>query len=284
MTPSGSSPVPKQLQKFVQRIETNASRSGRPDTVARLYGAWSACYVRYCTMTNRDWRVHKNAPYFLRYLQSEQEVGSSSLRRAAEGLLFVFEEMMGRELGAVSWRPPSGGSPQTKGSQTRGSQTTSSGADASSGSPKEEADAEESSSAGPDQGSMLTRLLFHTSLPIQEAMDLRVGDVDLEAGMIYVSDALGTPKHIVEIPDAIGDALATHIREVRQDNPADPLDAPLFQANALKGRTAEANAAADDQADAPADDPADDPDDSSPAPAEADPDDDRRSLWQYAES
>ena len=284
MTPSGSSPVPKQLQKFVQRIETNASRSGRPDTVARLYGAWSACYVRYCTMTNRDWRVHKNAPYFLRYLQSEQEVGSSSLRRAAEGLLFVFEEMMGRELGTVSWRPPSGGSPQTKGSQTRGSQTTSSGADASSGSPKEESDAEESSSAGPDQGSMLTRLLFHTSLPIQEAMDLRVGDVDLEAGMIYVSDALGTPKHIVEIPDAIGDALATHIREVRQDNPADPLDAPLFQANALKGRTAEANAAADDQADAPADTSADDPDDSSPAPAEADPDDDRRSLWQYAES
>lgn len=284
MTPSGSSPVPKQLQKFVQRIETNASRSGRPDTVARLYGAWSACYVRYCTMTNRDWRVHKNAPYFLRYLQSEQEVGSSSLRRAAEGLLFVFEEMMGRELGAVSWRPPSGGSSQTKGSQTRGSQTTSSGADASSGSPKEESDAEESSSAGPDQGSMLTRLLFHTSLPIQEAMDLRVGDVDLEAGMIYVSDALGTPKHIVEIPDAIGDALATHIREVRQDNPADPLDAPLFQANALKGRTAEANAAADDQADAPADTSADDPDDSSPAPAEADPDDDRRSLWQYAES
>jgi hypothetical protein len=280
MTPSGSSPVPKQLQKFVQRIETNASRSGRPEKVARLYGAWSACYVRYCTMTNRDWRVHRNAPYFLRYLQSEQEVGSPSLRRAAEGLLFVFEEMMGRELGAVSWRPPSGDSSQTKGSQTRGSQTTSSGADASSGSSREEADDEASSSAGPDQGSMLTRLLFHTSLPIQEAMDLRVGDVDLEAGMIYVSDALGTPKHIVEIPDAIGDALATHIREVRRDNPADPLDAPLFQANALKGRTAEADTAADEQADASTDA----PDTSSPAPAEADPDDDRRSLWQYAES
>jgi len=283
MTPSDSSPVPKQLQKFVQRIETNASRSGRPDKVARLYGAWSACYVRYCTMTNRDWRVHKNAPYFLRYLQSEQEVGSSSLRRAAEGLLFVFEELMGRELGTVSWRPPSGGSSQPRGSQPRGSQkrgsqTTSSGADASAGPSKEEADGG-ASSAGPDQGSMLTRLLFHTSLPIQEAMDLRVGDVDLEAGMIYVSDALGTPKHIVEIPDAIGDALATHIREVRQENPADPLDAPLFQANALKGQTAEANAAVDDQADASADD----PDESSPAPAEAD-SDDRRSLWQYAES
>jgi hypothetical protein len=284
MTPSGSSPVPKQLQKFVQRIETNASRSGRPEKVARLYGAWSACYVRYCTMTNRDWRVHKNAPYFLRYLQSEQEVGSPSLRRAAEGLIFVFEEMMGRELGTVSWRPPSGGSSQSSGSQPGGSQTsssqaTASGADASSGSSKEEADAEASSSAGPDQGSMLTRLLFHTSLPIQEAMDLRVGDVDLEAGMIYVSDALGTPKHIVEIPDAIGDALATHIREVRQNNPADPLDAPLFQANALKGRTAEANAAEDD-----AHDESDAPNESSPAPAEADPDGDRRSLWQYAES
>jgi len=269
MMPPGSSTIPKQLQKFVQRIETNASKSGHSDKVARLYGAWSACYVRYCTMTNRDWRVHKNAPYFLRYLQSEQDVGHPSLRRAAEGLLFVFENMMGRELSGVSWRPPS--------AERSACDRASEGRPSADRSPRDRASAdqgEEGAASSRDQGSMLTRLLFHTSLPIQEAMDLRVGDVDLEAGMIYVSDALGTPKHIVEIPDVIADAMEAHIDEVRRQNPADPLDAPLFQANALKGRTSDATAEEENTS----------AESTSPQPAEADPDEDRRSLWQYAES
>jgi integrase len=219
----------------------------------------------------------------------------------------VFEEMMSRNLDGISWRPPAEraspqraasaspegeadrretgsdrSSPQKSSPQKSSPQKSSpqkrtarreAGEEASEG-------ADDSSATEPTQSSLLTRLLFHTSLPIQEAMDLRVGDVDLEAGMIYVSDAMGTPKQIVEIPDAIGDELAVHISDVRDDYPREPLDAPLFQANALKGRTDESASRA------PASSPDADADASrttSPEPAGAD-DASGRSLWQYAES
>jgi integrase len=292
-----TSQVPPRLQKFVRRIENQASASGHEAKVARLFGAWAACYVRYCTMTSRDWRTHENVPYFLRYLRQDQGVGAQSLRRAAEGLLFVFEEMMSRNLDGISWRPPAErASPQRAASASPEGEADrrETGSDRSSpqkSSPQkrtarreagEEASegADDSSATEPTQSSLLTRLLFHTSLPIQEAMDLRVGDVDLEAGMIYVSDAMGTPKQIVEIPDAIGDELAVHISDVRDDYPREPLDAPLFQANALKGRTDESASRA------PASSPDADADASrttSPEPAGAD-DASGRSLWQYAES
>jgi integrase len=234
------------------------------------------------------------------------------------GLLFVFVVMMGRDLGDVAWRPPSrtdrSSSDRSSSDRSASSRASSSRSAASTngqasrpdrtsnrrsdraGRPRESRDAPAESSSGdetapeaessngaePKQSSMLTRLLFHTSLPINEALDLRAGDVDFDAGMIYVSDAMGTPKRIVEIPDTLVDPLHEHVRDVRDDYPGQPLDAPLFQANALKGRTAEASDAGAPDADASDAGEASEAESTpSPDPVEAD-DDSRPSLWHYA--
>jgi integrase len=113
-------------------------------------------------------------------------------------------------------------------------------------------------------------LLFHTSLPIHEALDLRAGDVDLSAGLIYVSDALGTPKRVVELPDALREPLTRHVARVRRENGARSFDAPLFQANALRGRVTDEDDAGSD---------------ASAPPSEDEPSDrETRSLWGYATS
>ena len=292
MTPNrGSTKYPEQLQKFVDTIERKAQASGRSVKEARLFGAWSACYVRYCTMQNRDWKNTDNALPFLKYLKETQEVGGTSLRRAAEGLLFVFEEMMNRSLGDIAWRPPPrAGSEQTSGrasgrparngasSSSPGGAASASSSSASSASPSSapsnapDESQPDASTGASSQSSMLTRLLFHTSLPIHEAMDLRAGDVDFDAGMIYISDAMGTPKRIVEIPDALVEPLHQHVKEARDDYPGQPLDAPLFQANALQGRTA-------DESEIP---PSDAPDEAEDDLTETS--DSRPSLWHYAGS
>ena len=277
MSSTHTSQYPKRLRKFVRTIEKQATASGRSAKEAQLFGGWAACYVRFCTVKERDWRQPDNVPLFLRHMKEKQQIRPRSLRRAAEGLLFMFEEMMGRNLGPVAWRPSA----------------ASSDGDAAS---SEAQSSEAQSSDEPEQSSMLTRLLFHTSLPIQEALDLRVGDVDFNAGMIYVSDAMGTPKRIVEIPEMLLEPLQRHVREVRRSYAGQPLDAPVFQANALKGKTddpAEASsstassstegASASESSASTSEGDASRSDEATSDASAAD-DASRESLWQYAES
>lgn len=294
MSSSRTSQYPKRLRKFVRTIEKHATASGRSAKKAQLFGGWAACYVRFCTVKEQDWRQTDNVPPFLRHMKEKQQIRPRSLRRAAEGLLFMFEEMMGRNLGPITWRPDASASRDDASSPDSSAGSSVGASDMSNGDtpPSDTPPSDE-----PEQSSMLTRLLFHTSLPIQEALDLRVGDVDFNAGMIYVSDAMGTPKRIVEIPETLIEPLQRHVREVRRGYAGQPLDAPVFQANALKGKTADPSdvsasssesPSAPESAASPSDEDESRPDDTAADDTAADdrPSDgtSRESLWQYAES
>lgn len=158
-------------------------------------------------------------PGFLDYLSSREDVNARSKKRAVKGMVFLFEEMLKKDVSNAPWHPSQQAPPAGDGAPAKG-----------------EADEDKEEKPESGQSSLLTQLLFHTSLPINEALDLRAGDVDPDAGLIYVSDALGTPKRIIEIPDALSDTLRSYIAQVRADRGADYLDAPLFQAHALSGR------------------------------------------------
>jgi integrase len=117
-------------------------------------------------------------------------------------------------------------------------------------------------------------LLFHTSLPINEALDLCAGDVDLDAGLIYVSDPMGTPKRIVELPDVLYDPLRRHLERLRKKHGRRYFDAPLFQARALQGRRSEGGTEDETEPEQTAE----------PVTADSGDEEDRpASLWGYAE-
>ncbi|HKL89022.1 MAG TPA: hypothetical protein VJ884_08435 [Salinibacter sp.] len=253
------SSFPPELQKFVDTVEEKAQAAGRSSALARIFGAWTACFVRFCTVHDRSWREPEHVPSFLTYLDDRQDVDEASREHAAKALVFLFETLLKTSLGNADWHP-----------------------DRQAESPSEEATGEDE--ASPDsteddeegeQSTLLTRLLFHTSLPINEALDLCAGDVDLDAGLIYVSDPMGTPKRIVELPDVLYDPLRRHLERLRKKHGRRYFDASLFQARALQGRR-------DDVEDASQDESSDQ--EAEPVTAEANEEADRpASLWGYAE-
>jgi integrase len=203
-------------------VERQARKAGHAEAAARIFGAWSACYVRYCTLRDHPWQNEDNIPGFLEYLDAREDVNDRSRKRAVKSMVFLFEELLDTDVSDAPWHPSASPDPSGDGAPSAQEPKRSQGGTSEAG--------------GPEQSSLLTQLLFHTSLPINEALDLRAGDVDPDAGLIYVSDALGTPKRIIEMPDALSETLRDYIAKVRAERGSEYLDAPLFQAHALAGR------------------------------------------------
>lgn len=248
------SSFPPQLRKFVDRVDHKARAAGHTDAVARIYGAWAACFVRFCTLNDREWSAPEHVPDFLEYLETRQDVNGRSYDRAAESMVFLFDELLDTDVTDAPWHPD-------RRAGTRG-EARGDGASTAS----------EDSAVDGEQSTLLTRLLFHTSLPINEALELCAGDVDLDSGLIYVSDQMGTPKRIVELPDTLYDPLRRHLHRLRNEEGPRYFDAPLFQARAIQGRVNDRDDSKVDEAKRiPAD--ASDDGDSSDGPS---------SLWGYA--
>lgn len=245
------SSFPPELRKFVRSVEQNARAAGKSETLARIFGAWSACFVRFCTVNDRSWREAAHVPAFLRHLETREDVDASARERAAESLAFLFERLLDADLGTPAWHPDRR-SPSASDGPSRPASGTETGA----------------------QSSLLTRILFHTSLPISEALKLCVGDVDLEAGLIYVSDPMGTPKQIIELPDLLRAPLRRHLDRLRTEHGPRYFDVPLFQARALQGHSSEARSEADDAERSP---------DPSSTERAAEASDQPASLWGYAD-
>jgi len=258
------SSFPPELQKFVDTVEENAQAAGYSSTISRIFGAWSACYVRFCTVNDRTWRDSEHVSAFLDYLERREDVDEASRKHASKSMVFLFEELLKMDLSGAAWHP-------ARQSET---EATDEGDEAPEGETTADEDMQEEDKAG-EQSSLLTRLLFHTSLPINEALELCAGDVDLEAGLIYVSDSMGTPKRIIELPDTLYKPLRRHLRHLREKHGRRHFDAPLFQAKALKGRVDKNNESTtetEEQSEPVAADGS--PESSSDKPA---------SLWGYAE-
>jgi hypothetical protein len=99
------SSFPPKLRKFVDSVEQNAEAAGKPKALARIFGAWSACFVRFCTVNNRSWRDPSHVPAFLRYLKHRKNVDASSRERAAEAMVFLFERLLKIDLDGPAWAP-----------------------------------------------------------------------------------------------------------------------------------------------------------------------------------
>jgi hypothetical protein len=204
------SSFPPELQKFVDTVEEKAQTAGHSSTLARIFGAWAACFVRFCTVHDRSWREKEHVPAFLTYLGRRDDVDGASRTHAAKAMVFLFERLLQTDVSEAAWHPDRQSEPESEASD----QATA-----------DEEDAEEES----EQSTLLTRLLFHTSLPHQRgAGTCAPGDVDLDAGLIYVSDPMGTPKQIIELPDTLYDPLRRHLERLRKGHGRGYFDAPAL--------------------------------------------------------
>ncbi|WP_022836877.1 hypothetical protein [Salisaeta longa] len=247
MTTASQAKSSRPLERFVQSVRRRAIAHDVPAARAKIYGAWAACYYRYCLLKDKSWKSPEHVPGFLDYLQAQQQVDTSPGSKAVRSVIFLFEEILDTPVADEPWARED-----------------------TAQAPAAAPTAADKAASEKEQSTLLTKVLFHTSLTIREALDLCAGDLDFDAGIIYVSDQFGTPKRLEEMPAVLKQPLQAQVAEIEEEHGLMSANIRLFQANALEGNVDEQPSWASDE----------EPVQEAAVEEETE---EGRSLWQYAE-
>lgn len=195
------------MSNLVSRIDTPAREAGRLLEVARMlsevpeltrhkkevYSLWIMGYLRHLDHRDLGDPSPKHIPRFLNSLSKNEEVDEETRQQAAEALVFFHECILKDRVREVHGR-----------------------LDMLSA---EERKAILQQLQGPER--LLARLVFSTELDLSEALRLRVGDLDLNAGRIVVTDANGATKRIVDLDEELAEDLEQHLKRVKDQHEKD---------------------------------------------------------------
>jgi integron integrase len=138
---------------------------------------------------------------FLTYLAAERGVSAATQNQALAALLFLYRNVIGRELGPID---------ALRGRRRRSLpavltvEETGRVLTAMRGTP-----------------ALVASLLYGSGLRLLEALRLRRQDLDLERGLIHVREAKGMRERLTILPDSLQPALVDHLRSVRRLHEAD---------------------------------------------------------------
>jgi integron integrase len=139
---------------------------------------------------------------YLSYLAVERKVAAATQRQALNGLVFLYQDVLGVELGEIGAleRPVRKVNVPTVLSQ--GEMRLLLGA------------------VAPECG-LICRLLYGTGLRLLECLRLRVKDIDFQRNVIVVHDGKGAKDRVTMLPQLLKRELQDHLAGVRQQHGAD---------------------------------------------------------------
>ena len=151
------------------------------------YTMWYRQFVRFHKMRHPQEMGAVEITAFLRHLSVERDVAVETHRQALNALLFLFRQVLGREIEELKlWRP------------RRAKRI-----------PVVLTVDEVRALVGAMKGieGLATRLLYGCGLRLMECLRLRVKDVDVAAGVLTVRGGKGDKDRVVELPQRLGGAL-----------------------------------------------------------------------------
>jgi integron integrase len=162
----------------------------------QAYVDWVRRFVRFHGMRHPRELGRAEVEGFLTSLAVEGRVAASTQNQAKSAILFLYKEVLGAELpwldGVTKAKAPS----RLPVVLTRSEVETL--LQRMSGTP-----------------GLIARLVYGGGLRIQEALRLRVKDVDFERGEVLVREGKGFKDRVTMLPAAVADDLAAHLRRVR---------------------------------------------------------------------
>jgi integron integrase len=184
--------VPKLLGQL-RRVMRAKHMSPRTE---EAYVAWVRRYVRFCGWRHPDECGPAAVRAFLESLATERGVAAPTQNQAYAALLFLYEQVLRRSLGALpafvrarrTQRVPNVLEPDEVSvmlHEIRG------------------------------RARLVVMLLYGAGLRVNEAVRLRVKDVDLRRRVLTVRDAKGGKDRRTVLPDSLSAAMTDHVRRVR---------------------------------------------------------------------
>ena len=134
---------------------------------------------------------------YLSYLAVERKVAAATQRQALNGIVFLYQEVLGLEVGEIGRieRPVRQAKVPTVLSQAEMRRVL--------------------AAVAPECG-LICRLLYGTGLRLLECLRLRVKDIDFGRNVIVVHDGKGAKDRVTMLPQSLRTALMEHLAVVRR--------------------------------------------------------------------
>ena len=197
-SPPDSVAPPKLMVRFRQALRA-AHYSPRTEAA---YVSWARRYIRFHGLRHPGELGEVDVASFLTRLATERRVAASTQGQALSALLFLYREVLGRPLGNL-------GAVLRARAPTRLPVVLS------------RAEVQVVLEQLPGVYGLFGTLLYGAGLRLNEAVTLRVKDIDFGRGEILIRRGKGAKDRVTVLPETIRGALAAHLEEVKALHQAD---------------------------------------------------------------
>ena len=184
--------IPLKLEDRLRCAVRNKHYSIRTE---RAYVGWYRRFVRFHGLTHPEKMGEAEVTAFLSHLANEGGVAAATQNQALSALLFLYSGVIGRELGrlnAVRAKRPARLPAVLTQEETQ-----------------------QVLNATRGETGLILRLLYGTGARLNEALRLRIKDVDFGAGNIALHDTKHGGARIVMLPRALREPLAAQVERMR---------------------------------------------------------------------
>ena len=181
-------PTGAKVRKIEDRLRDAIRERHYSLRTEEAYTMWYRQFVRFHQMRHPQEMGEEEITEFLRHLSVERDVAVETHRQALNALLFLFRQVLEREIRELAlWRP-------RRAKRIPVVLTV------------EEVRALVGAMKGTE--GLMARLLYGCGLRLMECLRLRVKDVDVAAGVLTVRAGKGDKDRVVELPERLRAALA----------------------------------------------------------------------------
>ncbi|MEZ5541073.1 MAG: integron integrase [Pseudomonadota bacterium] len=183
-------------RELLVRLANEIRRRGYAWRTEQSYEQWICRYILYCDNTPPENTGAEEVKSFLSHLSISRDVSSSTQNQALCALVFMYQQVLGRELGELQ--------DFARAKRPRNLPVVLS---------RNEVSALLAQMQGMNR--ILAALLYGTGMRLLEGLRLRVQDIDFEYRRIHVHQAKGKKDRYVPLPQSLTDDLRLQIDKVR---------------------------------------------------------------------
>ena len=195
------SPIKKQPSGFKDRYRLYIRSKGLAYATEKTYCQWAARFIRYMNYKNEGELCVDHINHFLTHLGNSRGCSVNTQKTALNALVFLFREFLNMEIGQLSFQ---------NASKPKKIPIVLS---------KDEAKSIINHITG--RRNLIIRILYGSGLRISEAVNLRVKDIDLSNGGLFVMEGKGYKSRRTLLPNSLIDPLKQQIDFVKNQFKAD---------------------------------------------------------------
>lgn len=188
--------------RLLDRVRIACRRKHYSFRTEQAYTSWTRRYVLYHEKRHPRELDARHVTAFLNHLAVDRHVAASTQNQALNALLFLYRQVLGRELGELEGLERARRPKRLPVVLTR-----------------QEVTALLRQMSGTNR--LVASLLYGAGLRLSEALRLRVKDLDFDYAQIVVRHGKGAKDRVTMLPAILGDPLRAHLEEVREGHDED---------------------------------------------------------------